>query len=183
MGWVTHSENCQHAYASGLQKSGGDRSDSHLTNEQVEWCRTVCKLGNKKFGAKALAEELGVKAYTVRLAVCGKTYKDAGGEIQGNAWKRLSPETRAEIKRRYKKGVKGCGLKALANEFNLHPASIWHIVHDENSTDKFPEPVPEEERREIKRLHVKNSTEFGAVALAKRFGRDRKTITKIVNGK
>lgn len=179
--WVTHAENVQHAYAAGLQKSGGDRSDSDLTNEQVEWCRTVCKLGDKEFGAKALAEKLGVKAHTVRLAVCGKTYKTAGGEMREPAWTKLSPETRAEIKRRYKKGVKGCGLKALATEFNLHPASIWQIVRDENSTDKFPEPVPEEERLEIKRLYVKNSTEFGAVALAKRFGRNRKTIAKIVN--
>lgn len=181
--WVTHAENVQYAYATGAQKSGGDRSDSDLTNEQVEWCRTVYKPHDKEYSAKALAEKLGVEFETVRLAIRGKTYKNAGGKISENAWTKLSPETRAEIKRRYKKGVKGCGLKALANEFGLHPASIWHIVHDENSTDKFPEPVPEEERREIKRLYVKGSTKFGAVALAKKFGRNRKTITKIVNGK
>lgn len=181
--WVTHAENTKYAYLTGAQKSGGERSDSSLTNEQVEWCRTVYKPRDKEYSAEALAAKLGTKRDTILLAVQGKTYKTAGGEIREPAWKRMSPETRAEIKRRYKKGVKGCGLKALAKEFNLNPASIWHIVREENSSDKFPEPVPEEERREIKRLYIKNSPEFGAVALAKKFGRNRKTIAKIVNEK
>lgn len=43
--------------------------------------------------------------------------------------------------------------------------------------------LPKEEREEVKRLYIKGSTEFGANALAKRFGVGHQTIRNIVNGK
>ena len=127
--WITHAKNQQHAYDTGLQKSGERRSDSFLTNEQVEWCRKVYKARDKEFSAKALAEKLGVKAEIVRLAVRGKTYKTAGGNCRDK-----------------------CG-------------------------------VPNNIRGEIRRLYVKGSTEFGTVALAKKFGYAQNTIWAIVNEK
>lgn len=125
--WKTHAENQQHAFDTGLQKSGESRSDSFLTNEQVEWCRKVYKARDKEFSAKALAEKFGVNAEIIRLAVRGKTYKAVGG-------------THHE-----KYGV---------------PGSICE---------------------EIRRLYVRGSTEFGTVALAKKFGYAQNTIWKIVN--
>lgn len=73
--WVSQSENNNHAVNTGLRKSGGDHPQSHLTNEEAVWCRSVYIPRDKEFGASALARKFGVNSRTMRYILSGKTYK------------------------------------------------------------------------------------------------------------
>ena len=73
--WSTNSENQIHAYKLKLKRSGSERSDSKLTNEQVAYCRQVYKPRDKKFGESALAREFGVSQSTMHAIVKGLSYK------------------------------------------------------------------------------------------------------------
>lgn len=126
--WVTSSENKKYAAELGLTKQGEDRTDSYLTNEQVEWCRKVYKPRDREFSAKALAEKLGVNAYVVRLAIHGHTYKNAGGNVHDTDSKILSVDTQAQIKKEYRRGVQGCGYSALAKKYGVSSTTIKRIV-------------------------------------------------------
>lgn len=74
--WVTHSENCQHAYDTGLRVSGYKRDDALLTAEQVREIRRNCIPCNRKCGFTAFAKKFNVNANTVRLAYHRKIYKN-----------------------------------------------------------------------------------------------------------
>lgn len=79
--WVTPSENMQHAYGTGLRKSGEENFNAELTHEQVEWCRNVFIPNDREFGASALARKLGKNETVVWQAIRRQTYKNAGGKI------------------------------------------------------------------------------------------------------
>lgn len=126
--WATSAENRQHAYKTKLLPSGGDRSDADLTNEQVKWIRSVYKARDPQFNAKALASVLDVSADVVRWAIRGKTYKNVGGKIHGKYG--VPPEIRDEIRRTYKKGVRGLGSPALAKKYGCSQSTILYIVNE-----------------------------------------------------
>lgn len=74
--WVTHAENCQHAYDTGLRISGYKRDDAALTDEQVRELRRDCIPCNRKCGFNAFAKKFNISANTIRLAYHGMTYKN-----------------------------------------------------------------------------------------------------------
>lgn len=128
--WVTASENQQHAYDIGLAANGEERTDTKLTNEQVAYARTVYKPYDKEFGAAALARKFGVTRDIVKCAVHGKTYKRVIGEMHKSRQQRVPDEIRNEIRRLYKKGVRGCGAPALANKFGIGHTTVSVIVNE-----------------------------------------------------
>ena len=74
--WSTGSENCQHAYDTGLQKSGCDRKNSKLTAEQVREIRRDCIPGDNDFGYRPLGRKFNVSNQTVKKVFYRVTYKN-----------------------------------------------------------------------------------------------------------
>lgn len=58
--WCTASQNAFHAYENGLSVSGEDHHQAKLTQDQVNYCRTVFIKRHKEFGVNALAKQFGV---------------------------------------------------------------------------------------------------------------------------
>ena len=126
--WCTVAENNQHSYDMGLNTSGGERTDAHLTNEQVEWCRLVYKPRDPNFGAKALAQKFGVQSNIVQYALRGQTYKNAGGPIHNKYG--VPNNIRAEIKRLYIRDSREFGTPALAKKFGYSQSTVYAIVNE-----------------------------------------------------
>ena len=135
--WATGSENTQHAYATGLRKSGEENFNAELTHEQVEWCRNAFIPNDREFGASALARKLGKNATVVWQALHGQTYKNAGGKIHKSRPSKIPEEIRAEIRRTYIKGSREFGIKALSEKFGYHLHTIWSVVHEGNNSANF----------------------------------------------
>ena len=76
--WVTTKENMDHAVKHDLHHPtyGADHGTTKLTNEQVEWLRSVYQPRNKEYGARALARKLGVDHTTILSLLKGKTWKE-----------------------------------------------------------------------------------------------------------
>lgn len=128
--WVTSAENKRAAFDMGLRKMGGNRSDAHLTNEQVEFCRAVYKPRDKKFGATALAKMFGVSKHVVMWAVRGHTYKNAGGALHERSW--LKKEQVLYIR----ENPNGLLQKQLAEMFGVCQTTISSIQR--GITHKIP---------------------------------------------
>ena len=127
--WCTQSENNRHAYATGLRvmPQGVRHYKAKLTNEQVVYIRD----NPDGLSRKALAEKFGVKEITISLIQLGKTYKTAGGTAREPKRPRVPGDVRDEIRRLYKRGVYGCGARALAKRFGVNPMTILNIVNNE----------------------------------------------------
>lgn len=76
LAWVTASENKQHAFETGLQKSGAEHKNAKLTNEQVKFIREVYISGDRVYGARALAKMFNVSKTLILFVVKGITYKE-----------------------------------------------------------------------------------------------------------
>ncbi|MBQ3434293.1 MAG: HNH endonuclease [Selenomonadaceae bacterium] len=126
--WATSSENRQHAFDTGLQKSGEERSDSKLTNDQVHFIRE----NPDGLTTYALADLFGVNQVTISKIQRGKRYKKAGGSVRQSKAKRVPKEIKTQIRAEYQKGVKGCGLFSLAKKYGLAQSEIWRIVNSSN---------------------------------------------------
>ena len=72
----TDIQNMQHAFKTGLQKSGADHRDSKLTEENVRFIRKYHIPYDKKFGVAALAEKFNVHPKIIWNVVNFKTYKN-----------------------------------------------------------------------------------------------------------
>ena len=81
--WSTQSENMQHASKMGLLKHKGLKGSENpalkFSPQQIIEIRETCILGDKKFGAKALAEACGVHPKTITRIVHGEHYADVIG--------------------------------------------------------------------------------------------------------
>ena len=73
---VTSKKNIQHAYRTGLAKSGPDHKRSLLNAEQVRYIRRVYKKGDPEFGMSALGKKFGVSISVICGVICRKTYKN-----------------------------------------------------------------------------------------------------------
>lgn len=122
--WVTPSENRRHAVRMGLAKSGVDCYNAKRTEEQVNYIR------NNPEGLKQeeLAAKFGMKQSQISEIQTGRRWTQAGGDVREPKNKRIADCIREEIKRRYKKGVVGCGSKALAREFGYPLSTIRYII-------------------------------------------------------
>ena len=74
--WSTPSENNQHALKMGLSKSGANRSDAKLTNEDVKFIRENYIPRDSEFGGAALARKFNVSVPCINFIIKGKTYKN-----------------------------------------------------------------------------------------------------------
>ena len=75
--WVTATENIRHACRTGLHKPnyGVEHGNHKLTNDAVRYIRANYKLGDKEFGAKALAKKFNVTTTPILLVAKGKSWK------------------------------------------------------------------------------------------------------------
>ena len=73
--WITRSDNLKHAYKIGLKKSTGERNPrAKLTEEDVNYLRSLYKDGTWLIPAKSLAKQFGVAHQTISAAVCGQNW-------------------------------------------------------------------------------------------------------------
>lgn len=124
--WFTPKDNQQHAIATGLSKTGEERSQAKLTNEQVRYIRE----NPNNSSQYELAKKFEIDQTTISLIQLGKIYKKAGGIIREKSPKKpkVPDEKRAEIKRRYEAG--GVSQSALAKEFGYHQTTISNIIRE-----------------------------------------------------
>ena len=121
--WVTSSENKQHAFNTGLQKSGAEHHFAKLTNEQVVYIRE----NPDGLNQYELAEKFGVQQSTISEIQRGKKYRHVVGSIRPKFG--VPEEIRDQIRAEYKAGVRGCGAHVLAKKYGVHHQTILKIVH------------------------------------------------------
>lgn len=75
--WCDAHHNVRHAYATGLMKSkNGESNGSHkLTQDAVDFIRSVYEPKTTRLGAQALAKAFGVDRHTVERVVKGESWK------------------------------------------------------------------------------------------------------------
>ena len=105
--WCTPAENNIHAVDTGLNLS------AKLTNADVVYVRE----NPDRLNQYQLAKKFGVVQQTISDIQRGKTFKFIGGKIRGK--RRIPDDVRNEIRRLYKRGVRGCGCEALAEKFGV----------------------------------------------------------------
>ena len=124
--WSTGAENSQHAFATGLAKSGEEHPDAKLTNEQVVYIRT----NPDGLSGTRLAKNFNVTPTAISRIQLGKTYKNAGGTVRKSQKPPVPEEVRSAIRFEYKAGVVGCGYRALAKKYGVHQTTILNIVRE-----------------------------------------------------
>lgn len=72
--WCTASDNAFHGYETGLIPTGENHHQAKLTQEQVDYCRTVFKKRHKEFGRSALSKRFGVNPSTISRILNNKTW-------------------------------------------------------------------------------------------------------------
>ena len=75
--WVTGSQNVNHAFKTGLARSGEKTHSHKLSVEQVKQIRKEYICGDKEYGAKPLARKYKVSHSTISDIVQGKKWKCA----------------------------------------------------------------------------------------------------------
>lgn len=75
--WCTHSYNIKHAIRNGLLKisSGEEHGVSKLHENDVEFIRENCILGDSQYGARALARKFGVHHSVIERIVHNKSWR------------------------------------------------------------------------------------------------------------
>lgn len=75
--WVSYSENCTHAFTSGLKtpKRGEKSERAKLTQNQVEYIRSHYKSYDREFGGGALGKMFNVSERTIRDCVNNRTWQ------------------------------------------------------------------------------------------------------------
>ena len=87
LSWATYKENNEHAYDSGLKRTGENNVQARLTNEEVAYCRKVHVKGDKDFGRNALARKFGVTPQSMAFILSGKTYKNVEQDVDNSGEK------------------------------------------------------------------------------------------------
>lgn len=110
--WCTRAENQRHAFATGLQIAvqGEDVHNAKLKNTDAQYIRD----NPDGLTVKALAAKFAVSESTIAEIQLGKRYRDAGGSVRETKCHRIPCSVRDEIRRLYKRGVRGCSAPALA---------------------------------------------------------------------
>lgn len=127
--WVTGSENQRHAVGTGLKKSGQDRPEAKLTNQQAQYIRE----NPSKYNISQLAQMFSVKRTVIEFVQLGKTYKHAGGSIRQSKCPRLPDEVRKQIRAEYVFGSSEFGSYGLAKKYGVTHQTILNIIHEAQS--------------------------------------------------
>ncbi len=80
--WATSKENIQHAYKTGLAKSGANHKNAKLTEYQVKEIRRDYIKGDPQYGAMAFAEKFNVNVGVIWGVIYHKTYKNVKDDKQ-----------------------------------------------------------------------------------------------------
>ena len=115
--WCTQSENRQHAYDIGLNKS-------RVSKAQAEYIRN----NPDNLNLVQLADLFGVCQTSISEIQLGKIWKKTGGSIRGKIRGRIPDDVRNQIKAEYKKGVYGCGSEILAKKYGVAHQTILNII-------------------------------------------------------
>lgn len=142
----------------------------HLSADVRDEIRRIYVKGSKKFGSTALAKKYGVDPATI----CNIIHEVS----PQRQMKRVPDDVREEIKRLYKRGVRGCGCEALAEKFGISATTVWQIVEDPHRKPQPPR-VPDNVREEIRRLYAQG--DISQSALAKKFSVSQAAIFKIIH--
>ena len=126
--WVTASENKLHAVATGLQHN--------LQGEKCPWAKLTdtqsLYIRNNPDGMTLtqLANKFGVSTSTISEIQRGKKRKSAGGVARDRIEVRLPNNVRDEIRRLYKRDVRGCGAFSLAKKFGISKTTVQRILKE-----------------------------------------------------
>ena len=136
----------------------GDKSDNRVDN--LEWCTAAENIHHAY--ALGLRSERNPRAKLTDEQV---------------AFVRENPDGLNGVKLAVKFGVGKTTISAIQR------GEVYKNASGRIRTEKLPssQRVPNEVRAEIRSLYVKGSQEFGAVALAKKYGVGHKTIWRIVH--
>ena len=124
--WATGSENMLHAFLTGLAQNaqGADDSQAKLTAPQIEFIRNNNTLTNEQFGLI-----FDVSDGTICNIRRGKTYKNASGKIRlENGGRKLSEETRKEIRKLYNTGE--YNQYEIASFYKVNQTTICRIIKE-----------------------------------------------------
>ena len=72
--WCSHKENIQHAFKTGLRKTGANATNSKLSVEDIKFILENIQLKSHKFGARAMGRKFNVSYSTIMQILNGKTY-------------------------------------------------------------------------------------------------------------
>lgn len=81
--WCTHKENSEHASEMGLfvQRFGEDNLQSKLTEEIVNYCRSVYMPRHKEYGGSALSKKFNVAQQVMSKALNGVTWNNISRNV------------------------------------------------------------------------------------------------------
>ena len=113
-------------HAGGTIHAPNKTPNTKLTDEQVVYIRD----NPDGLNAYELAAKFGVDETTINAIQLGKTHKSAGGIIRGLKRSRIPDDVRAEIRKLYKRDVRGCGYGALAKRFGISAHAVFNIVNE-----------------------------------------------------
>lgn len=97
--------------------------------EQIIEIRETCILGDKQFGAKALAKIYGITDVAVLNIVHFRTYTEIGGRREVR-YSGLSDEDKQWICEHYIKGDPEFGQRPLARKFGVDKTTIRYVVEN-----------------------------------------------------
>ena len=124
--WVTHAENIQHAFATGLQVNpqGEEHYLASITNEQAKHIRD----NPDNLSQKELADMFGLTTNQVSAIQRGKSYKNAGGTVRNKIERRISDEKREQIRADAATGQ--YSQRELAKKHGCGKSVVHKIIHE-----------------------------------------------------
>ena len=99
--WCSHKENIQHAFRTGLRKTGTNATNSKLSVDDINYIIKNIRLKSHKYGARAMARKYNVCYSTITQILHGKTYIK---EAQALGIDTRTPDELAEMKSLWENG-------------------------------------------------------------------------------
>ncbi len=126
--WCTASENKLHAVSTGLQHilQGEKCPWAKLTDAQALYIRN----NPDEMTQAQLAKKFNVSRTTICNIQRGERRKSAGGVARDKIEVRLPNNVRDEIRRLYKRSIRGCGAFSLAKKFGVSKTTIQRILRE-----------------------------------------------------
>jgi hypothetical protein len=130
--WLTHSENTQHAYDTGLKSKGEDVSWAKLTEEDVI---DIKNMFVNNISVKEIAEYYEVSVPTISQIKQGESWKHVLPDLQWDITRRTSckrPLTAVDIpviRQKFKDGLSDTEISKL---YGVHRGTIFQIRSGKN---------------------------------------------------
>lgn len=129
--WCTPGENNRHAFETGLKKSGGDRKQAKLTNENVSEARKL--YASRHYSMGELAIKYGVSEKAISNALHGRTFKNVPmPEYNFEIGKDKKPKklilSASQINEAKEMLASGYSKRKVAQNFNVSHTTINRLV-------------------------------------------------------